>query len=60
MQLEQKKVGGEKSGKSGNDTGSFASAGGFLELFLLVFSYTGRQKAVSLDPGRSNTHTKTQ
>lgn len=31
MQLEQKKVRGKNPGKSGNDTGSFASTGGFLD-----------------------------
>lgn len=31
MQLEQKKVEGRKTGRRGNNTGRFASIGGFLE-----------------------------
>lgn len=42
-------------GKSGNYAGNSASTGGFLKQFLLIFSYTSRQKAASLDPGHSNT-----
>lgn len=46
---------GREPGKSGKYAGSSASTGGFLKQFLLIFSYTSRQKAASLDSGHSNT-----